>query len=63
MKHRYIEVVVLQGSDIQIVGKIPATHQQAFEEALAQGLELTFPLFDTRIIVVKNGKKTILVPK
>ena len=63
MKHLWVDVVILQGSDIQIVGKIPTKLQQAFEQSLAQGLELTFPIYDTRIIVVKNGKKTILVPK
>jgi hypothetical protein len=63
MEHTYITVVVLQGSDIRIVGKIPATHSKAFEESLKQGLELTFPIYDTRIIVTKDGKKTILAPK
>ena len=63
MEHTYITVVILQGSDIRIVGKIPTTHGKAFEESLKQGLELTFPIYDTRIIVTKDGKKTILVPK
>ena len=65
MKHRYITVVILcKGSGVRIVGDIPATHKEAFEESLKQGLELTFPIFNTRIIVTPaTGGKTILVPK
>lgn len=65
MKHHYIEVVILQeGSAVRIVGEIPKTHQKAFEECLSKGLQLTFPIFNTRIIITPAvGGKTILVPK
>ena len=65
MKHRYIEVVILlKGSSMRLVGEIPATHKQAFEECLKQGLNITFPIYRTRIIITpESGGKTILVPK
>jgi hypothetical protein len=65
MKHTYIDVVILQsGSGMRILGQIQKTHQKAFEECLSKGLQLAFPIFNTRIIITpKVGGKTILVPK
>jgi hypothetical protein len=64
MNHTYITVVIIQGGNLRVVGDIPASHKQAFEESFKKGLELTFPIFNTRIIVTPStGGKTILVPK
>jgi len=65
MKHQYITVVVLhEKAGLRIVGKIPATHQDAFQQAMKDGLALTFPIYETRIIVTPTvGDKVILVPK
>ena len=61
MKHKHITVVIMhEKAGVQIVGEIPATHQEAFQEALKDGLTLTFPIFNARFIVThQNGNKHI----
>ena len=64
MKHKYITVVILKSGGVQVVGDLPAIHQEAFQECLKQGLNITFPFYNTRIIITpETGGKTILVPK